>query len=92
MTLGQEDIAEAENEMFREKIYHKFLNDPFNMEKHMLKKVRRAKTNKQKHIDKALRLVDALTALHNDSQRLLRYDVRHMFWKILIEGYEFTSK
>jgi hypothetical protein len=62
------------------------------MEKNILKKIKRAKTNKQKHVEKAEKLVDALTTLHNDSQRLLRYDVRNLFWKILLENHDFTEQ
>lgn len=92
MTLEQEDILEVEKEMYREKMYHKFLNDPFNMEKNILKLAKRAKSKKPKHVQKAEKIIDAMTSLNNDSQRLLRYDVRHLFWKILIENYELTPK
>lgn len=73
-------------------MYNKFLNDPFNMEKNILKLVRKAKTGKPKHVAKAKKIVDAMTAINNDSQRLLRYDVSHLYWRILIENYEFTSQ
>lgn len=92
VSLGQEDIQEVEKEMYREKIYHKFLNNPFDMEKNIIKLVKKSKTNKPKHVAKAQKIIDAMTALSNDSQRLLRYDVRHLFWKILIENYEFTPQ
>ena len=92
VALNKDDILWAEKEMFREKIYSKFLNDPLNMEKNIIKQVKRVKSNKPKHIEKASKLIDGLTALHNDSQRLLRYDVRNLIWRILIENYEFSPK
>jgi hypothetical protein len=73
-------------------MYNKFLNDPFNMEKNILKLVRKSKTGKPKHVAKAKKIIDAMTAINNDSQRLLRYDVNHLYWRILIENYQFTSQ
>lgn len=58
---------EVEKEVYREKIYRKFLNDPFNMEKNILKLVKRAKTKKPKHLQKAEKIIDAMTSIHNDS-------------------------
>lgn len=90
--LEIDDIQELEREIYREKIYNKFLNDPFNMEKNILKLVRKSKTGKPKHVAKAKKIIDAMTAINNDSQRLLRYDVNHLYWRILIENYEFTPQ
>lgn len=41
---------EVEKEMYREKMYHKFLNDPINMEKNLVKLAKRAKSKKPKHV------------------------------------------
>ena len=92
MGLDIGDIKELDKEIYREKMYNKFLNDPFNMEKNILKLVRKSKTKKPKNVAKAKKIIDAMTAINNDSQRLLRYDVINLYWKILIENYEFTSQ
>lgn len=81
------DKEELDKERYREKMYNKFLNDPFNMEKNIMKLVRKSKTGKPKHVAKAKKIIDAMTAINNDSQRLLRYDVAQLYWRILIENY-----
>ena len=53
VALNQEDKLWIDNEMFREKIYSKFLNDPLNMEKNIIKQIKRVKSKKPKHIEKA---------------------------------------
>jgi phage-related protein len=61
------------------------------MEKDIIKKVKRAnKSKKPKIKDGTKKLVDAITAVHNDPQKMLRYDIRSLFWKILTENYELT--
>lgn len=47
------DKEELDKERYREKIYNKFLNDPFNMEKNIMKLVKKAKTGKPKQVAKA---------------------------------------
>ena len=65
--LEIDDRQELEKEIYRDKMYNKFLNDPFNMEKNILKLVRKSRTGKPKHVAKAKKIVDAMTAINNDS-------------------------
>ena len=58
------------------------------MQKSIVKLVRKSKNAQRKHVEGARKILNAMTALNNDSQYILHKDLKHLYWLVLIEGYE----
>lgn len=54
-------------DVYRQKIYDKFTADPLNKTRSILKLVRKSKTGKRVHVEGAKKIIDAMTAINNDS-------------------------